>query len=74
MSSPPETPHLPSFSDIELLIPQQEVLFSSPLPLSDSLLGQEEEDLPEDISENIYTEEFDTAIPSSRYNGKRGRA
>src|SRR6266487_3046401 len=59
MSSPPETPHLPSFSDIELLIPQQEVLFSSPLPLSDSLLGQEEEDLPEDISENIYTEEFD---------------
>ncbi len=69
MSSPPETPHLPSFSDVELLIPQQKVLFSSPPPLSDSLLGQEEEDLPEDISENIYTEEFDRAVPNVEYNG-----
>jgi Pentapeptide repeats (8 copies) len=71
MSSPPETPHLPSFSDIELLIPQQKVLFSSPLPLNDSLLGQEEEDLPEDISENIHSEEFDTVVPNVEYNGSQ---
>jgi hypothetical protein len=71
MSSPPETPRSPSFSDIELLIPQQKVLFSSPLPLSDSLLGQGEEDLPEDISENIHTGEFDRVVPNVEYNGSR---
>ncbi len=71
MVPPPETPHSPSFSDIELLIPQQKVLFSSPLPLSDSLLGQGEEDLPGDKSKNRHTEEFDTVVPNVEYNGSR---
>jgi hypothetical protein len=67
---PPETPP----SDIELLIPQQEGIFSSSLSLSDSLLGQEEGDLPADTPENTHTEVFDTAVPTAEYNGSRRAA
>ncbi len=68
----PETPRPALADDEEGLTPQPETpLPSSPPALHSNQLDPKAADLPADRLENIHTGEFDTAIPSPSYNGKR---